>query len=53
MEPPSDSPSDRLTIVVHLPQPFDRVTALLRTLGEQWPDTPMRGNVVEIPSDGN
>jgi hypothetical protein len=51
-EPPTESPSDRLTIVVHLPQPFDRVVALMAKLGELWPTAPVVGNVVEIPSDG-
>lgn len=50
-EPPSDSPSDRLTIVVHLPQTLAKVAELLRTVGEEWPHVVVNGNRVEIPAD--
>jgi hypothetical protein len=30
--------SDTFTVIVHLPQPIDAVSNLLRTIHENWPD---------------
>lgn len=43
--------SDRLTIVVHLPQDVTKIVGLLNALAEQWPDTIVEGNRIEIAAD--
>jgi hypothetical protein len=49
----ADEPvSDSLTIVIHLPQRFDRIVAVMRVLGEEWPDATTNGLArIEIPAD--
>jgi hypothetical protein len=40
-----------LIIVVHLPQEFSKVVALLKAVSDQWPDIPVEGNLIEVPAD--
>jgi hypothetical protein len=43
-----------LTIVVHLPQPLDKVVALVRALADEWPDAHFVDGLsrLEVPADG-
>lgn len=45
--------SRSLTIVVHLPQRVDKVSALLRLVSEEWPRAAFTGGLdrLEIPAD--
>lgn len=49
--PPIDASA--LTIVVHLPQPLESVAALLRLVGDTWPDAAFTDGLtrLEIPAD--
>lgn len=53
MSDTTESSNDSLTIVIHLPQPIDRVTALLVAIAEQWPDAAFTDGLarLEIPVD--
>lgn len=46
--------SDRtLTIVVHLPQPVDRIVVLLRALADEWPGVTLNTTgpwIIEVPA---
>lgn len=54
---PTDEPADEqtFTIVIHLPQPIDKMVALLQALAEGWPDVPFTSAhwlaQIEIPAD--
>lgn len=45
--------NDALTIVIHLPQPLDKINATLRALANEWPDAKFTNGlaVLEIPAD--
>lgn len=47
-------PSDALTIVIRLPQPFEKVTRVLRAVADEWPDARFVNDLtyLEIPADG-
>ena len=52
--PERNDRSDAMTIVIHLPQPIDKVLAVLRVIGEQWHDTATFSDGLtrlEIPAD--
>jgi hypothetical protein len=42
---------DELTIVIRLPQEFSKIVALLKVVGQEWPDVPVKGNLIEVPAD--
>lgn len=44
--------NDVMTIVIHLPQPIDKMTALLRALAEEWPDAVFTGDQIDIAAEG-
>lgn len=48
---PAQAEAGPLTITVHLPQHFGKVTALLDTISRQWPGTILDGDRIEIPSE--
>lgn len=43
-----DAMSDALTIVINLPQPIDKVTAVLLALADEWPDAKFIGDHIHI-----
>lgn len=44
---------DALTIVIHLPQPLDKVTAILQALAGEWPDAHFTNGLarLDIPAE--
>jgi len=52
VEPPNDSLVDTVTLIVHLPQPLDKMAGLYRAIGELWPTATAASFArIEIPAD--